>query len=128
MGATEDDYPYRAMDGTCNNYVNGSGTVTGYTDVPPHDADQMRAALDKQPVSVAIEADQSVFQLYHSGVLTSSACGTHLDHGVVAVGYGNESGEDYFLVRNSWGAGWGDQGYIKIGANNTCGILSQPSY
>ena len=67
------------------------------------------------------------FQLYTSGVLTQN-CGTLLDHAVIAVGYGNESGQDYFLVRNSWGSSWGDQGYIKIATSSTdsapgvCGI------
>merc|ERR1719272_506864 len=87
-----------------------------------------RAALNTQTVSVAIQADQSVFQFYKGGVMSDPACGTQLDHAVLAAGYGNEGGEDYFLVRNSWGASWGLSGYIKIGANNTCGILQSPSY
>jgi len=124
---TEDDYPYRAMDGSCRK-GNGVGTVSGYHDVQRGSASQLRAALNKQTVSVAIEADRSIFQFYKSGVLTSEECGTHLDHGVVAVGYGTENGNDYFLVRNSWGTSWGDHGYIKIGASNICGILSSPSY
>merc|ERR1712093_926241 len=86
--------------------------------------------MSHQPVSVAIEADSYVFQLYSTGVITGSSCGTQLDHGVTAVGYGTEGSNDYFLVRNSWGASWGDQGYVKIGASsdNVCGILSQPSF
>jgi len=123
----EDDYPYRAMDGSCRN-PSGTGTVSSWTDVPAGNADQLRAALNKTVVSVAIEADRSIFQFYKTGVLTGSEFGTHLDHGVAAVGYGNEGGKDYFLVRNSWGSGWGDKGYIKIGADNVCGILSKASY
>lgn len=88
----------------------------------------MRTALNKQPVSIAIEADKEIFQLYHTGVITSPSCGTRLDHGVLAVGYGNESGTDYFLVKNSWGASWGDEGYVKLGADNICGMLQQASY
>merc|ERR1711907_541549 len=89
--------------------------------------DQLRAALAKGPVSVAIEADQFVFQGYTGGVITSG-CGTQLDHGVLAVGYGTENGQPYFLVKNSWGPSWGDEGYVKIGQNNVCGILQQASY
>jgi len=102
--------------------------VTSYSDVTPKSLTQMKAAVTKQPVSIAIEADKSAFQLYHTGVITGDKCGTHLDHGVLAVGYGTQDGEDYFLVKNSWGASWGDHGYVKIGSDNVCGMLQQPSY
>jgi len=107
----------------------GVGKVADFKDVQPKDADQLRAALQSGPVSVAIEADKSVFQSYRSGVITSSACGQKLDHGVLAVGYGTDSSAgEYFLVKNSWGATWGADGYVKVGADNICGILDQPSY
>ena len=83
------------------------------------------AAIAKQPVSVTVEADTAVFQQYTSGVLNSAACGTQLDHAITAVGYGTDStsGLNYYIVRNSWGASWGDQGYIKIAAiEGTVGI------
>jgi len=66
--------------------------------------------------------------MYTSGVMDSTACGTNLDHAVAAVGYGTEGGKDYYIVRNSWGASWGDQGYIKIAAvegKGICGIQMQ---
>lgn len=123
----EDDYPYRGVDGSCRSGT-GTGTVSNFTDVQPGSASQLKAALSNQPVSVAIEADRSTFQFYRSGVLTGTACGTQLDHGVTAVGYGTLDGEEYFLVRNSWGPGWGDKGYVRIGTNNVCGILQSASY
>merc|ERR1712072_310560 len=113
---TEADYGYTAQGGTCN-----------------------AAKEKKHAVSVAIEADQPSFQFYKKGVF-SGTCGTNLDHGVLAVGYGSETSgiikkmtQDYWLVKNSWGASWGDQGYIKLLRNGgakqgQCGIAMQPSY
>ena len=78
-----------------------------------------------------VEADQRSFQTYSSGVLMSSQCGTNLDHAVLAVGYGNENGTDYWLVKNSWNTWWGDAGYIKLemdSGNGACGVQMGPSY
>jgi len=68
---------------------------------------------------------------YSSGVITSSYCGTNIDHAVTAVGYGTENGQEYFLVRNSWGTYWGDRGYVKVGVASgagVCGINQYPVY
>jgi len=86
----------------------------------------------QNPVSVAIEADQSAFQFYKSGVF-SAACGTNLDHGVLIVGYGTDGGKNYWKVKNSWGETWGEGGYIKMAKDTSaksgqCGIAMQPSY
>merc|ERR1740116_678880 len=90
-------------------------TVSDYLAVTPDNVEQMKAALNTQPLAVSIEADTSVFQTYSSGVLDSAKCGTSLDHAVLAVGYGNDAttGLDYWLVKNSWNTTWGDQGYTK---------------
>merc|ERR1712014_280250 len=97
---SEDSYPYTSgggSTGTCKKTCSPVVTVTGHTDVPAKDEDALKTAVAQQPVSVAIEADKSVFQLYRSGVLTG-ACGTSLDHGVLAVGYGVENGQNYWLM------------------------------
>jgi C1A family cysteine protease len=82
----------------------------------------MKSALQGQPVSVAIEADQPVFHQYTGGIITSDSCGTSLDHGVLAVGYGVESGQEYYIVKNSWTADWGEKGYVRIGIKDGAGI------
>jgi C1A family cysteine protease len=126
---TEEDYPYTARDGTCNPSKQGKHAVTisGYQDVPHNNEDQLAAAVAKGPVSVAIEADQMGFQTYKSGVFSGN-CGTQLDHGVLVVGYS----DDYWIVKNSWGASWGDEGYIMmkrgVSASGICGIAMEPSY
>jgi len=89
----------------------------------------LKSAVAQQTVSVAIEADKSAFQLYKSGILDNPACGTKLDHGVLVVGYGTDGGKDYWKVKNSWGATWGEEGYLRmVGGKNQCGIAMQPSY
>lgn len=137
---TEEEYPYVSgntkTSGTCNSSCeNVKGSKIGnFIDVPPSSDQQMMLALMKQPVAVAIQADERAFQLYSSGILKGS-CGTGLDHGVLAVGYGSDSGGDYYLVKNSWGEDWGENGYIRIGrgddynnGDGQCGILLQASY
>jgi C1A family cysteine protease len=122
----ERDYPYVAKKETCTYEASkGKVTVQTFHDVQ-HSGSQLKAALNINTVSVAIEADQSAFQLYQDGVITSG-CGDRLDHGVLAVGYGTLDGEEYILVKNSWGAGWGDEGYVRI-APTQCGITLSPSY
>lgn len=128
-------YAYTAQTGACQHacaLVPGTAP-TQHTDVEPTD-EALTAAIARQPVAVAIEADQSGFQFYSSGVFTGE-CGTALDHGVLAVGYGPAAGAEpaYYKVKNSWGSTWGDAGYIRIEKGNnqtggTCGILTSASF
>ncbi|KAG7582542.1 Cathepsin propeptide inhibitor domain (I29) [Arabidopsis suecica] len=132
---TEEDYPYTATDDNiCNSDKKNTRVVTidGYEDVPQNDEKSLKKALANQPISVAIEAGGRAFQLYTSGVFTGT-CGTSLDHGVVAVGYGSEGGQDYWIVRNSWGSNWGESGYFKLERNikessGKCGVAMMASY
>ena len=105
--------------------------VSTYKNVTANSPSQMKAALAQQPLAVSIEADKRVFQTYKSGVLDSTKCGTKLDHAVLAVGYGTEDGQDYWLVKNSWNTTWGDQGYVKLAitdGDGTCGVQMGPLY
>jgi len=135
--AAEDAYPYTSGSGsvaTCDASKSGNpvATITGYTDVTSKDKAALMSAVEQQPVSIAIEADRSVFQMYKSGVMNSPRCGQQLDHGVLVVGYDSSGDSPYWLVKNSWGATWGDAGYIKLGMADSgagiCGMYLQPSY
>lgn len=134
---TEAAYPYTA---TGPNACKAKGLpvavkATGFTDVPTNSQLALMTAVVQQPVAVAIEADENAFQFYSSGVLTKP-CGTNLDHGVLLVGYGTDAtGLDYYKVKNSWGLGWGEKGYVLLGRGPSyngkqgqCGIQIDPSY
>jgi len=124
---SEASYPYTARDGTCKD-VPSVSTISGYKDVQQGSEDALMNALTMQPVSIAIEADQSSFQFYKSGVFTGP-CGQQLDHGVLLVGSGSDGGQDYWRVKNSWGASWGDNGFIRmIRGRNMCGLSNMASY
>ncbi|EDQ87660.1 uncharacterized protein MONBRDRAFT_21591 [Monosiga brevicollis MX1] len=126
---TEEDYPYTAEDGKCNTEKEKkhAAEIHGFRNVPKEHEDQLAAAVSIGPVSVAIEADQAGFQHYTSGVFDGK-CGTSLDHGVLVVGYS----DDYWIVKNSWGKSWGEEGYIRlkrgVDKKGMCGITMQASY
>jgi len=128
---TEAAYPYTAKSDFTNCKAKGcaaAAKITGYQDVASGNENALLTAVNLGPVSVAIEADQSVFQLYAGGVFDNPQCGTTLDHGVLVVGYGTDN-LDYWNVKNSWGQSWGEKGYIRIiRGKNMCGIAQEPSY
>jgi C1A family cysteine protease len=133
---TESAYPYNAVGGTCavTDKKGSAHSVVSFVDVTPNSEAALTAAVAQQPVSIAIQANQIGFQAYSSGVFNGN-CGTNLDHGVLLVGYGTDSasGLNYWKVKNSWGATWGEAGYIRIARNDAtgpglCGVQMQPSY
>jgi len=126
---TEASYPYTAEDGTCAfNAANVGATLASYVNVNQGDENDLLTKVTLGPTSVAIDASQSSFQMYQSGVYNEPQCSsTQLDHGVLAVGWGtDQSGGDYWLVKNSWGTSWGQSGYIWMSRNksNQCGIAT----
>ena len=129
----EANYPYKAVNQNCayNASAASSVNVASYTTVTGSNVAQMKAALAQQPLSVSIEADTAVFQTYTSGILNSTACGTTLDHAVLAVGWGSENGQEYWIIKNSWSSSWGENGFIRLAIVDglgICGVQTSPLY
>ncbi|KAJ3700060.1 hypothetical protein LUZ61_003765 [Rhynchospora tenuis] len=135
---TEANYPYTSGTGKKNQKCDSTKigdhavTISGYGYVTPYSESSLMSAVANQPISISIDAGGTDFQLYSSGIFTGT-CGTSLNHAVLAVGYGTENGTNYWIVKNSWGTGWGDLGYIKMqkDISNTaglCGLAIEPSY
>ncbi|CAF1005410.1 unnamed protein product [Didymodactylos carnosus] len=130
---TEVSYPYEARNDVCRfNPENVGANDTGYTDIKSgSEADLQAAIATVGPISVAIDASHGSFQFYHSGVYNELQCSSvSLDHGVLAVGYDTTGTQDYYIVKNSWGTSWGNDGYIWMtrNKNNQCGIATMSSY
>lgn len=134
---SQDDYPYRAKDGTCDatKLPNHAASISGFQRVATRSEASLANAVAMQPVAVSIEAGGANFQHYSTGVY-NGPCGTKLNHGVTVVGYGqdDESGERYWIVKNSWGEKWGDIGYLRMKKDiagkpeGICGIAIRPSF
>ncbi|XVF87342.1 hypothetical protein PTKIN_Ptkin18bG0112400 [Pterospermum kingtungense] len=130
---TEANYPYQGSEGTCKKEATSAATITGYEDVPANNEKALMQAVANQPVSVAIEGSGWDFQFYKSGVF-SGECDIYLDHAVTAVGYATgSSGTKYWLLKNSWGTGWGEKGYMRLKRDVTakeglCGVAMKASY
>lgn len=126
-------YPYRAVDGDCRyKRTESTATIEGYVTIPEGDEKELTIAVATVgPVAVAIDASHDSFQSYKSGIYYEPNCDAkNLDHAVVVIGYGVENGHEYYLVRNSWGKSWGEDGYVKMPRNkgNHCGIATEASH
>ena len=123
------NYPYAGKQSTCGSLAGAFRFTKGFKTVPV-DVDEMKKAVYTQPVAVAIQADQAIFQNYRSGVF-KSGCGSETNHVVLLIGYGLQTGIDAWTIKNSWGTSWGVNGYGFIATDDTyndgngaCGILS----
>ena len=132
---SEAEVPYDSTTHSCDKDTCKNRTFfTDCRTLPSATPAKMMRYIQFQPLSVAIQADQPVFKFYKSGVITTTECGQTPDHGVLVVGYGTEDGNDYWLVKNSWGTDWGDNGYVKIGRSmssndfGVCGITTSVSF
>lgn len=130
---SDQTYPYVANTSPgCNKTLVSitSAKITSFVDVTPNNTQALIQAIAQQPVSIAVEADQTIWQFYKSGVISRN-CGDLLDHGALAVGYSLTNAPPYYLVKNSWGTDWGENGYIRIAiveGVGVCGIQIEPSY
>ena len=125
----EADYPYTGSDDQCkNDGVTGITTISSYGRTQGTSAHLARLA--QQPINMAVNAANDVFRTYSSGIITaSSGCPTaDADHAVLAVGWGVENGTQYYVIRNSWGTGWGEQGYIRIATADGLGVCGINQY
>eukprot|EP00668_Euglena_longa_P041961 GGOE01055296.1.p1 GENE.GGOE01055296.1~~GGOE01055296.1.p1 ORF type:complete len:327 (+),score=102.75 GGOE01055296.1:1060-2040(+) len=129
--APESDYPYTSGKGTAGKcqtekQKDFAAKFSGHVDLP-HDEVQMAAWVAKNgPLSISVDAGPK-WQMYHSGIKTSCFAG-HPNHGVLIVGFGEEAGKPYWIVKNSWGTQWGEDGYIRIKRGANCNsIRSNPS-
>jgi len=129
---TESSYPYQGEDeSSCNYATPPAATMKSYYNITTASEKDLQDKVGNVgPVSVAIDANHNAFMQYSSGVLTIPTCSsTSLDHGVLAVGYGTSGGQDYWLVKNSWGTDWGLSGFVwmRRNHNNMCGIATMAS-
>lgn len=118
------DYPYKGRDETCKyNETKGQFNVKSFKDVSQNENDLATAVFELGPISVAVDA--SAFQFFQGGhIMTGKECNySQLNHGVTVVGFGVEKGVKFWMVKNSWGQGWGEKGYIRIERGvGACGI------
>ncbi|XP_075463664.1 cathepsin S-like isoform X1 [Ascaphus truei] len=129
---SDSSYPYQGKADTC--HYNSSGkaaTCSKYRWIVPRTEQALQAALaNVGPVSVAIDASYPTFSFYKSGIYNYASCSEKVNHAVLAVGYGSLNGQDYWILKNSWGVTYGEKGYIRIARNqgNLCGVASYASY
>jgi cathepsin L len=130
---SESDYPYSGKEGECDYSIDRVvTTISGYVNVRRYNETMLLEAVAKVgPISVSIDGSSRGFQFYKDGVFDDPWCSKfYLNHAALVVGYGYERGKSHWIVKNSWGTSWGQEGYILMSRNNgnQCGIASRASY
>uniref|UniRef100_A0A3P8ZWX5 Cathepsin S n=2 Tax=Esox lucius TaxID=8010 RepID=A0A3P8ZWX5_ESOLU len=129
---SEHSYPYSGVQQPCKyNPAERAANCSRYSFLPEGDENMLKQGLATiGPVSVAIDATRPRFAFYRSGIYDDPTCTKKPNHAVLAVGYGTMDGQDFWLVKNSWGTTWGDQGYVRMARNkdNQCGIALWACY
>lgn len=130
---SEESYPYEAKDNDCRfNEKTIGATLTDFVRLPSGNEEILKEVVATiGPVATAIDTSDEHYRSFKSGVFNIDKCSSErLTHGVLIVGYGTEEGNDYWLVKNSYGKSWGLDGYIKMARNkqNHCGIATDASY
>ncbi len=133
----ESEYPYTSGVTETKSKCHACDEFTSFTScytIPANNQVQLKKSVLKNPVVIGIEADTYYFQSYSTGILTSSLCGTTIDHAVEIVGFGVENDTKYWTIRNSWGEDWGENGYFRILRTDStndegiCGLAIEPSF
>ena len=129
-------YPYSGIDNDCkviSSHFTRYCPIKNFRDIPENDSHELLHSVSQRVVSAGIEADLTSFRFYKSGIYNDQHCGTNLNHGIALVGYGNDNGQLYWKIKNSWGTDWGERGYMRLARNEEigsgmCGIAVEASY
>ncbi|GMI90007.1 hypothetical protein like AT2G27420 [Hibiscus trionum] len=128
---TEESYPYEEEQGSCDmeKERKKAATISSYGTVPENDEEALLKAVANQPVSVGIDGSGQDFKFFQGGGVFSGECGNDQNHAVTIVGYGtSDEGVDYWVIKNSWGESWGENGFMRIQRGGLCGIAMHASY
>ncbi|XP_053205499.1 procathepsin L-like [Panonychus citri] len=130
---TESSYPYEGDTiGECRfNSSTVGAAIQSYRSILPKAEDDLLDAATNHVVSAAIQVTQG-FQLYSGGIFDDPTCSNNeedLNHAIAIIGFGSSGGQDWWLIKNSWGPTWGENGYGRIArGKNTCGIAFNAIY